>query len=91
MNREDDAPLSEPLDEAYPWTGMTCGDCDHAREGPQTRDDVLQRNCYRMPPVAMVIPQASGAAVVTFRPAVQVSTVACGEFEHRYSTPRGNG
>lgn len=61
--------------------GMVCGNCVHCLPGPQTKGDVLARNCYRYPPTAFGVLTQQGVAVMAVRPEIRVDTPACGEFE----------
>lgn len=59
-----------------------CGDCVHCMPGPNTKDDILSRNCYRYPPVPhMAEIPGKGIVVISVRPEIRVETIACGEFE----------
>ena len=60
---------------------LLCGDCVHCRPGPDTKNDVLSRCCYRMPPVPMFVNTPNGPGLASVRPAIRVDTWACGEFE----------
>lgn len=61
--------------------GPTCGGCIHCLPGPNTQNDIMSRNCYRFPPVPMMVGTSKGPAVVSVRAEVRVETIACGEYE----------
>lgn len=59
----------------------TCGDCVHCAAGPNTANDIMSRNCYRMPPVPVLAQIKGQMGVISIRPEIRVETPACGEFE----------
>lgn len=58
-----------------------CGDCVHCMPGPNTQNNLMSRNCYRYPPVAIGVQMQGQLAVVSVRPEISVTTIACGEYE----------
>ena len=59
----------------------TCRDCVHCLPGPNTKNDVLSRCCYRYPPLASIAQAQQGIAIISYRPEIRTDTTACGEFE----------
>lgn len=62
-------------------TQPVCGDCVHCMPGPNTKNDIMSRNCFRFPPTAFGVLTPQGVAVISARPEIQMGTFACGEFE----------
>lgn len=60
---------------------FVCGDCVHCQPGPNTKNNVLSRSCFRNPPTAVAILTQQGIAVMSVRPEVNADTPACGEYE----------
>lgn len=63
------------------WKPLACGDCIHCQPGPNTKNDVLSRVCYRHPPVPALIGTEKGPAVISIRAEIRVDTFACGEYD----------
>jgi hypothetical protein len=55
-----------------------CGNCDNAKVGPETKNDLTQRICYGAPPVPVPLPAQNGIMIRSFHPAVAVNDMACG-------------
>ena len=60
-----------------------CGNCDHAKAGEMTKQDLNQRVCYGVPPTPIALPVQGGVQIRGFRPPVAVSEVACGQWRER--------
>lgn len=71
---------------------FVCGDCIHCQPGPDTKNDVMSRVCYRNPPTAFGVLTQGGIAVMSVRPQIRVDTFACGEYElHEDDEPQSAG
>ncbi len=76
---------------ATPLEGPTCGGCVHCLPGPNTQNDIMSRNCYRFPPVPMMVGTNKGPAVIAVRAEIRVETPACGEYEEPDSEGTASG
>lgn len=65
----------------HPDDVFTCGGCVHCQPGPNTKNDVLSRVCYRYPPTPMLVGTNAGPAVMSVRAEIRTETPACGEYE----------
>lgn len=77
----------DPFSHAKDGVDPTCGECVHCLPGPNTKNDVLSRCCYRYPPLGALAQTGQGVAIVSYRPEIRTDTIACGEFESLIDDP----